>query len=141
MLQHSFWFFLRSRHQTFQGVQQTRLLTYFLSSLFLSSFLGLVLAQVTRGRLLLVRRLGFSWCICSEVFCSTPSPSSNFASHRFLSLRIVYHRVVRASLLISAFHLGRKWTLSHHWIFLTCGNVGLCVHKDPSPGCHVAHRT
>ena len=67
-LQHSFWFFLRSRHQTFQGVQQWRFLTYLVSSLFLLSFLGLLLAHVSRGGLLPVRRLGFPKFICSQAF-------------------------------------------------------------------------
>ena len=83
----SFWFFLRSRHQTLQGVQQPCLLTFFQSSQFLSSLHGVLLEQVTRGRLLLVRRLGFPRLICSQAFHNASSPLKQFRVSPFSVIR------------------------------------------------------
>ena len=87
MLQHSLWslwFLSRSRHQTFPGVQQSRLLTYFLSSLFLSAFLTPLLAQISRSELFSVGKPGFPRIICSEA-SSTVHQVPQAASLRVLS--------------------------------------------------------
>ena len=143
-----FWFFLRSRHQTFQGVQTIPppdelpvvAVTFFLSVVF-------CWPRFPEAGCFLLGGLGSPDSSARKLFSSASSPSSNFASLRFLSFVAARFSVPPRTLVTcapqirSAFSQGRKWFLCHHRGPLTGNNVRLCAHKvsKGSQGCRVTH--
>ena len=120
--QTSFRFLLRPRRHTFQGVQPSRLLTQFLSSLLLSSFLALLLAKVSRGRLFSVRRLGVP-----QVHLLAGFSTAHRVPQEVSRLSVFFRSLPQASLC----HLAPRVTLSivRHWLEVHSmkSESGFCV--------------